>query len=60
MKTANSFIHTSADDCKISLHHTTAADLPILREALDACNTSGQKTKVQYLARRIKHLEKTV
>lgn len=54
-QSANSLVNTSADDCKISLQYYK--DIDLLREALAACKTAGHKTKVWYIARRIKQLE---
>lgn len=54
-QSVNSLVNTSADDCKISLRFYT--DINLLREALLACETYGQKTKAKHIARRIKQLE---
>lgn len=58
MRTANSFIHTSADDCKISLRFCGPDDLEILKDALQACVQLGYKTKANHLAIRIKQIMK--
>lgn len=58
MRTASNYVNTSADDCKVSLHFCTAADLPILREALATCEVYSKKTHIKHLAAKIKKLEK--
>lgn len=49
-------VHTSADDCKVSLAFVN--DINTLREALTECATLGYKSKVKHIASRIRQVEK--
>ncbi len=51
-------VHTSADDCKISLHFVT--DATVIREAMEECRALGYISKVKHLEQRLKQLEKAV
>lgn len=49
-------VHTSADDCKISLRF--ANDLGVLSEAKTECERLGYKTKAKHISNRIRQIEK--
>lgn len=58
-KQADRYIHTSADDLRVSLPYCTNEDLAALREALEWCHgRQGYKTKELHLRRRIRELER--
>lgn len=57
MATVNGLVHTSTDDCKISLQYVNDASL--LNEALLLATGLGYKTKAKHISSRIKQIEKS-
>jgi hypothetical protein len=58
MATVNSLVHTSADDCKISLKYVH--DTELLNEALLLATGLGRKTIAKHITSRIKQIEKSL
>jgi hypothetical protein len=55
---AERLIYTSVDDCKSSLPHYDADDLPALRKALMMAERAGHTTRAKVIKTRIRQVEK--
>lgn len=55
---AESLVHTSADDCKITLRHYSQSDMPHLEQALQLAEQLGYKTKAAHIGRRIRAIKR--
>lgn len=57
-RNAEAIIHTSVDDCRVSILHWEKRDYPELERALEMSLELGQKTRAQIIGRRLRAMKK--